>query len=278
MLNLTAAQDPQTFWSVLVAWAQNFMPRLLGAVLILAIGWALSNFSVRLMKRAMSRTKADLGIITFLGSLIKTTLKILVCIIAASQLGVDVTSIIAALGAAGLTIGLALKDSMSNVASGAQIIFTKPFRVGDYLLLNEVEGTVERIEILYTTLRTFDNKEIIIPNSQITASTITNFTAMKTRRLDLSYGIGYGDDLLSAKKLLARLAEENPLVLETPAPVIGVDKHDESCVTIAMKVWCNTNDYWTLYYDMQERVKLAFDEAGIHIPFPQMDVHIQNAG
>jgi small conductance mechanosensitive channel len=262
----------------LMGYLEAALPKLIGTILILAIGWWLSNQLVRLMYRAMMKSKTDTGIITFICSLIRALFKIIVCITAAAQLGMNVNSIIAALGAAGLTIGLALKDSMSNIASGAQIIFTKPFRVGDYLSLENVEGTVERIEIMFTTLRTFDNKEVVIPNSKITDSVITNYSAMKTRRLDLHYSIGYGEDIALVKRLLSDLAENSPLVLKDPSPLIVVGEHRDSSLAMEVRIWCKTEDYLTLYFDMQEKVRLAFDEAGIRIPFNQVDVHMKPAG
>ncbi len=262
----------------LMLYLEAALPKLIGALLILAIGWWLSNQLVKLMYRGMMRSKTDTGIITFICSLIRALFKIIVCITAVAQLGMNISSIIAALGAAGLTIGLALKDSMSNIASGAQIIFTKPFHVGDYLALDHAEGTVERIEIMFTTLRTFDNKEVVIPNSKITASVITNYSAMDTRQLGLSYSIGYDEDIAAVKSLLSNLTESNSMIQKTPCPLIVVGKHGDNGVTIEVKVWCKTGDYWTVYYDMQEKVKLAFDEAGIRIPFHQVDVHMKPAG
>lgn len=262
----------------IATWAEGFLPRLLGAVLILALGWWLSNQLVRLMKRGMLRSRTDTGIITFLCSLTKALLKIIVCITAASQLGMNVTSIITALGAAGVTAGLAMKDSLSNIASGAQIIFTKPFRTGDYLALKDVEGTVERIEIMFTTLRTFDNKEVVIPNAQVTASVITNYSAMQTRQLSLDYVVGYQEDLSAVKKLLAGLAEENPKALKDPVPLVVVGEHGEDGLHVGVKLWCKTEDYWPLYYEMQEQVKLAFDRAGITLPFRRLDVHMDTVG
>lgn len=264
----------QTIWEQLLVWAQAIIPKFIGTILIVVIGWWLSNALVHLMRRTMDRTKADTGIVTFLCSLTLAVLKIIVCITAAAQLGVNVTSIIAALGAAGLAVGLALKDNMSNIASGAQIIFTKPFRVGDYLALESVEGTVTRIEIMFTTLTTFDNKEIIIPNSKIINSVITNYSAMQTRRLDLNYIIGYDDDISAAKELLNQMVSSRAMVLKDPAPLIAVGEHKENGIAIILKLWCNSNDYWPLYYDMQEHVKLEFDKAGItNIPLHQIAVH-----
>ncbi len=259
-----------------VAWLNNFWPRLLGAALILLIGWYLINLLGKIMQRAMESKKVDGGAVTFFNSLLKVLLRIIIVITALGQF-MDVTSIIAAVGAAGVTAGLALKDSLSNVASGALIIFTHPFRVGDYLLVqgqNGVEGTVKRIEIMFTTLASFDNKEIVIPNSSLTASTIINYTAMETRRIDLNYSISYSQNIAAVKQVLQKLVDENEKILRDPAPLIAVGEHKDSCVNMVVKIWCACDDYWPLYYEMQEKVKLAFDEQGISIPFPQLDVHL----
>lgn len=265
----------ENYWQQLLTTLEAGLPKIIGALLILGIGWWLSNKVVHLMFRAMRRSKADTGIVTFLCSLSRSLLKIIVCITAAAQLGMNVNSIIAALGAAGLTVGLAMKDSMSNIASGAQIIFTHPFRVGDYLSFEKIEGTVERIEIMFTSLRTFDNKEVVIPNSKITASIITNYSALTTRRLDLHYNIGYNDDIAKVKQLLMDLIESSPLALKEPAPFVAVGEHNDSTVTMEVRIWCKTEDFTALYFDMQEKVKLAFDEARINFPFNQLDVHVK---
>ncbi|WP_312694382.1 mechanosensitive ion channel family protein [Caproiciproducens sp.] len=260
----------------LLLFIESSLPKLAGALLILGIGWWLSNQAVRLMFRAMSRSKTDTGLVTFISSLTRALLKILVCITAAAQLGMNVSSIIAALGAAGLAVGLALKENLSNIACGAQIIFTKPFLVGDYIAYGDTEGTVERIETMFTTLRTFDNKEIVIPNSKITSGVIVNYSAMATRRLDLKYSVGYGEDIAKVKHLLSELIENHPIVLKDPSPLVAVGEHRESAVIVEVRVWCKTEDYLALYFDMQEKVKLAFDEAGIRIPYHQMDVHMKH--
>lgn len=214
----------ELLWEKFLVWLEGILPNVVGAILIFVVGWWLSNVIIRLMKRAMLRVRTEVGIITFICSLANAAIKIIISITALAQLGVEVGSIIAAIGAAGVTVGLALKENMANVASGAQIIFTKPFTVGDYLLLDNVEGVVERIEIMFTTLRTFDNKEIVIPNSKVTVSTITNYTAMKTRRLDLHYSISYNDDLAKVKAVLGELVEKNPLVEKTPEPLVAVEE------------------------------------------------------
>ena len=245
----------------------SMAPRVLGAVIVVVLGLLLSKALVKLLKKALERGKAEAGVITFVGSLVNIALKVLVGITAAAQLGFDVTSII---------IGLALKDSMSNVASGVQILFNHIFRVGDYLSVEGVEGTVDRIEIMYTALRTFDNKEIILPNSELTASVITNYTAQTTRRLDLSYSVSYSTNLAQARGVLEGLINSNEKVIDEPAPLIAVGEHKDSCIMVIARVWCKTEDYWPLYFEMQEAVKNAFDEAGIEIPFPQLDVHTKS--
>ena len=203
-------------------------------------------------------------------------LQILAGITAISKLGIDVSSIIAALATAGVAIGLALKDSMSNIASGIQIIFMHPFHVGDYISIDTTEGTVSRIELFFTALNTIDNKEIVIPNSTITASTVVNFTAMETRRLDLKYMVSYSDDLSHVKEVLSKLCQEDERILDTPEVQIVIGEHGESGVYVLIRLWCKTDDYWPIYFSMQEKVKLKFDEEGISIPFNQMDVHILN--
>ena len=257
-------------WAVPAAWA------ILQAILIFLIGWWLSSIVVKILRRALDRTKADGGIVTFICSFCRIFLQILAGITAISKLGIDVSSSIAALATAGVAIGLALKDSMSNIASGIQIIFMHPFHVGDYISIDTTEGTVSRIELFFTALNTIDNKEIVIPNSTITASTVVNFTAMETRRLDLKYMVSYSDDLSHVKEVLSKLCQEDERILDTPEVQIVIGEHGESGVYVLIRLWCKTDDYWPIYFSMQEKVKLKFDEEGISIPFNQMDVHILN--
>ena len=273
MMNLNV--EMSSMWSAFLTWLVSMLPRLAAAVLLFGLGWWLSNVVTRLMRRAVTRAKGDAGVTTFLSSLLNILLKVIISIMAIAQLGVDVTSLIAAIGTAGLAVGLAMKDNMSNVASGAQIVLTGPFHVGDYLSVpaERVEGTVERIEMMYTTLRTFDNKEVVLPNMKLTSSTIVNYTAMKTRRLDLTYSVSYSTDLDQAKALLTRLCEEEEKIEKDPVPLIAVGEYGDSSIAIVVKVWCKIENYWDAYYAMQGRVKQEFDKVGIEIPFPQLDVH-----
>lgn len=266
----------ETMWQDFLLWIQEALPRLIGALLIFAIGWKLSDWLIRIGKRMLNRTGVEAGFVTFVGSLLKILLKVIVVIAVLDQLNVNVSAIVAAVGAAGVTAALALKDNLSNVACGAQIILTKPFKVGDYIAVDSTEGTVMRIEMMFTVLKTFDNREVVIPNSTLTAAVITNYTAMENRMLDLTYGISYQDDLLAAKAVLQKLAEENSKILKEPAPMVAVREHGASAVRLLLRVWCKTADYWPLYYEMQEQVKLAFDRAKLTIPFDQVDVHLKD--
>lgn len=258
----------------ILAWLVKMGGNLLAAGLIFLGGWWLAKLAARLTRNAVKKGRGDPLVAGFIGSLVKAAVLMVAAVSAIAQLQININSLVAALGAAGLTASFALQGSLSNLVSGMQIIFTKPFKMGDYLAFGGYEGTVKRIEILYTILATFDNKEVIVPNSKITGDVVVNFTTNGTRRLDLSYGVAYSADLQKAKKILGKLAEKDVRVLDQPAPVIAVGELKDSSVTLVMKLWCRQEAYWDLYYAMQEAVKLAFDREGIAIPFPQLDVHL----
>ena len=269
-MNTTWEKLWENFWH----WISSFAGNALLAVGIFAIGWVLARLASKVTKQAISRGKLDSLVVSFIGSLVEVLVLVVAIISAIAQIGINITSLIAALGAAGLTASFALQGSLSNLVSGIQIIFTKPFRMGDYLSFGNYEGTVKRIEILYTVLSTLDNKEVIVPNSQVTGGVVVNFSRNGTRRLDLNYGISYTADIEKAKAVLHEVVEQESRILKIPAPLIAVGEWKESSVTLAAKVWCHHKDYWDLYFAMQEAVKLAFDREGITIPFPQMDVHL----
>ncbi len=257
-------------------WLWNSAGNLLAAAAILAIGWIFATILSRVSKKGMK--KLDPLVAGFLCSLIKVIVFAVAIVSAIAQLGINITSLIAALGAAGLTASFALQGSLSNLVSGMQIIFTKPFKMGDYLAFENYEGTVKRIEILYTVLHTYDNKEVIVPNSQITGGVVVNFTGNGTRRLDLSYAVSYKADLQRAKQVLSETVSKDKRVLQDPAPVIAVGELKDSSVTLVAKLWCRQEEYWNLYYAMQEAVKMAFDRENVPIPFPQLDVHLEDKG
>ena len=263
------------FFTTLFDWFKGFAPRLIGALLVLVIGWWLSSLLTKMVIRAMHRGKMDEGVVSFTSSVSRIILRIIVLISTAAQLGLDTTTIITALGTAGVAVALALKDSLANVASGVLIIITHPFHVGDYLEFEDLEGTVTRIDLMFSTLSTIDNKEIVIPNSRLTANNIVNYTAQDKRRLDLKYCISYEDDLAQVKALLSKMVEENGKVMQEPKPLVAVGEHKDSGISMVIQIWCKSEDYWPLYYEMQEKVKLAFDQEGICIPYQQMDVHLK---
>ena len=191
-------------------------------------------------------------------------------------LGINVTAIITALGAAGVAVALALQSNLSNVASGLIILVTKPFKVGDYVEINGAMGTVEEIRVLTTRMHTYDNKAITVPNSSITSNTLTNYTSEDLRRVDLKVSISYKSDYEKARQIIHEIVENDSVALTEPAPIIRMSGHADSAIIINVFVWCESADYWELYYRLLEKIKKHFDENGISIPFNQLDVHVKN--
>jgi small conductance mechanosensitive channel len=255
-----------------VDWSLTTGGKLLSAALVLLIGIWLTKLLCKFIRKILEKSKIDTGAAGFIVSVLKVVCWILIALTAIGKI-VNVSSLVAALGAAGLTASFALQGSLSNFISGMQVIFSHPFSVGDYLSVDGCEGTVSHIDVLNTTLHTIDNKEVIIPNSKITSCVVTNYSAQPTRRIDLSYDVSYTTDLNLAKKVISGLAAADGRILTDPEPLIAVGAHKDSSIEIIAKLWVNTADYWSVYYDMQEKVKNAFDENGISIPFPQLDVH-----
>ncbi len=248
--------------------------RILVAVAIWFIGkWVAGKATVTL-KKLMRRTGMDDMLVQFLGNIFYALLLIAVLIAALDHLGLQTTSLLAIFGAAGLAVGLALKDSLSNFSSGVMLILFRPFKVGDYIEAAGVAGTVEEVRIFSTFIKTPDNRQIIIPNGQIYGGTIVNVSAKPTRRVDLVFGIGYGDDIRKAKELIAGIMEKDERILKDPAPAIVLGELGDSSVNINVRPWVNSGDYWPVRADLLENVKLAFDSNGISIPFPQRDVHL----
>lgn len=260
--------------NVAIEWLQTNTLSLLLALAIFIIGRWVASAIASLTSKALKKAKVDAILVDFLSGIVKAALVLVVIVAALGQLGIDTTSLIALIGAAGIAVGLALKDSLQNFASGVMLIIFRPFRSGDFIEAGGVVGVVEKITVFSTTLRTADNKEIIVPNGGIYGGTITNYSARPTRRVDMVFGIGYDSDLRKAKQILADLIAADSRVLPDPEPVIAVGELADSSVNILVRPWVNSADYWPFYWDMQEKVKLTFDEQGISIPFPQMDVHI----
>ncbi|MGB0152738.1 MAG: mechanosensitive ion channel family protein [Verrucomicrobiales bacterium] len=244
------------------------------ALLILISGIILSKWIVKLVCRGMRRAKIDDMLVDFVTSLLKWALYFVFIIAALNRLGVPTTSFIAVLGAAGLAIGLALKDSLQNFAAGVMLIIFRPFKTGDSIQAGGAEGVVENVHIFSTTMRTPDNREIILPNGDIFGGKIVNNNARDTRRIDLVIGVGYDDDLRKAKQVLEGVVAMEDRLLKDPEPLIAVGELGASSVDILVRPWVKTSDYFATKCALTENIKLALDDAGISIPFPQMDLHL----
>lgn len=253
----------------------GYLLKLVAAIVIFYVGRMIARGASGLLERGLLSRNIDKAVVSFLSSIVYAILLIATALMALSQIGVQTTSFIAILGAAGLAVGLALQGSLANFASGVLIILFRPFKSGDFIDAGGITGTVDKIEIFQTTMKTPDNKRVIVPNAKITGGHITNFSAESTRRVDLVIGISYDSDLLKAKTILQDIISNDERVLPAPAPNIRVSELADSSVNIIVRPWVKTEDYWGVYWDTLERVKLAFDAQGIGIPFPQMDIHIK---
>lgn len=254
----------------LMTWGMN----LLFAILIFVIGRWVSKAILSVIRRLFGRSKLDDILIHFLMSILQGVFMIIVVAASLDQLGVDTTSLVALIGAAGLAIGLSLQDSLKNFAAGVMLITFRPFKSGDFVEAGGTTGVVETINIFSSTLRTPDNREVIIPNGSIYSGVITNYSARETRRIDLIFGISYNDDIRKAKALIVEVLEADGRVLKDPAPVVAVGDLGASSVDLVVRPWVKSADYFTTMCDLKENVKLAFDANGISIPFPQMDLHV----
>ncbi len=250
------------------------LPSLIFAVVFLLIGLFLVKQIMRILKRTFNRSNMDGIMSSFICSVIKIILYVLLIVIALSSLDVPMDSIVAVIASAGVAVGLALKDSLSNLAGGFIILFSKPLKEGDTIEADGVMGKVEAITILYTRIVTVDNKTVFIPNGVVASGKIINYTDKETRRVDLNFGISYEDDIDAARAVLLKEVETAPEALDVPAPEVVVLSHDDSAVTLQLQVWTKSENYWPLHYRLLESVKKAFDRSGISIPYPQMDVHL----
>ncbi|MBL3823278.1 MULTISPECIES: mechanosensitive ion channel family protein [Marinobacter] len=255
-----------------MALVMTYAPKVVLAIVTLIVGMWLINRFVNVLDNKLGKKDPTLN--KFLCGLISVILKILLLISVASMVGIATTSFIAIVGAAGLAVGLALQGSLANFAGGVLILIFKPFKVGDVIDAQGYLGSVREISILYTIVDTFDNRRIVIPNGQLANASLTNLSAYETRRCDMSFGIGYGDDIDKAKAVCKRLIEEDERALKDPEPLIVVGALGESSVDLTVRAWTKSADLWPFYWDMHEKVKKAFDAEGISIPFPQRDVHM----
>jgi small conductance mechanosensitive channel len=258
----------------LTVWVTQYSVKLVAAILIIIIGRWISRRISRLLGRLLEKNNVDVTLVRFMENLTYYALIVVVLIAAVGQLGINTTSFLTIVGAAGLAIGLALKDSLSNFAAGVMLTLFRPFRVGDFVEAGGVTGTVHGITMFNTILNTVDNKRVIVPNGIVTSNVITNVTANTTRRVDLVIGISYEDDVAKAKEVLTGIINAEKRILPDPTPKIAVSELGDSSVNFVVRSWVKTEDYWDVYFDLTEKIKITLDKEGISIPYPQRDVHV----
>ena len=252
----------------------NFAPNLIGAIVTLIVGWWIIKTLQRVIRKGFDKREMEPSLKGFLNSMIGILLKIMLLLSVVGMVGVKMTSFIAILGAAGLAVGMALSGTLQNFAGGVMILLFKPFKAGDFIESQGHLGTVNEIQIFNTILKTPDNKTIIIPNGGLSTSSMVNFSTEPHRRVDFVFGIGYGDDVDLAKKVLSDLIKGDDRILTDPTPFIAVSELGDSSVNLVVRVWAETANYWGVFFDLTENVYKTFSKKGINIPFPQMDVHI----
>ena len=257
-----------------IAFGTHWALKLLAALVIFIIGRWIARWITGALRKLLVRREVDETLVTFLTNVVYAILLTAVILAALDSLGLPVTSLVAVVGAAGLAIGLALKDSLANFASGVMLVAFRPFSKGDFVEVAGISGSVVEVKIFSTILNTPDNKRIIVPNGQVAADTITNYTAMDTRRIDMTIGVGYDDDLKLTKEILERVCTEHPKVLDDPAPAIMLMELGASSVDFVVRPWCRTEDYWKTRSEILERAKAELEAAGCNIPYPQTDVHL----
>lgn len=264
----------QGFLERLPEYLTTYGMRLIAAVLIFLIGKLIARLIARLLEKLMIKSNMDKTLASFLRNLVYFLLLAFVIIAAIDKMGVQTTSLVALIGAAGLAIGFALQGSLSNFAAGVMLIIFRPFKVGDFVEAGGTMGSVQEIKIFSTILRSPDNRLIVVPNSKITGDNITNFTAIDKRRVDLVFGISYDDDIRKAKEVLEGIVKADQRVLSDPGPTIAVSELGDSSVNIVCRPWVKPADYWDVYFETTEKAKIALEAAGLSIPYPQRDVHM----
>jgi small conductance mechanosensitive channel len=260
------------FITLAIAWGI----KILGAIAVYIIGKWLAKALTKLFRKMLERSNTDITLVKFLGDLVYFGLIVLVIIAALGTLGVNTTSFAAIIGAAGLAVGLALQGNIANFGAGVVILFLRPFKVGDFVEAGGAVGVVDTIGIFKTTFKTGDNRVIIVPNSNIIGGNITNYSREAIRRIDLVIGVGYEDDLKLVKSTLEEILNNHPKVLKDPAPAVALAELADSSVNFNVRPWVKSEDYWGVRSELLETIKTTFDEKGINIPYPQMDVHINN--
>ncbi|APG65542.1 mechanosensitive ion channel protein [Tenacibaculum todarodis] len=255
----------------------EYSPKVITALAILIVGLFIINLIIKAVKKILHKRGIDITLQKFFGNLLGWALKILLIITVIAKLGIETTSFAAIIGAAGLALGLALQGSLANFAGGALIMIFKPFKIGDLIEAQGEIGVVKEIEIFTTKLTGLSNREIIIPNGALSNGNIINFSSEGTRRVDLTFGVSYDADIKQTKDVLMNVLTSHPKVLKDPTPTVNVSELADSSVNFAVRPWCKTEDYWTVYFDVTENTKIALDKAGIEIPYPHsVEIHKEN--
>lgn len=258
----------------IITWFKTAGGNVIKSLLLIYLGFMVVKFIINKIKKSKLSTKVDKSVFTFIISFTSITLKIVILLGAANILGMPTTSVVTILGSAGVAIGLALQGGLSNIVGGLTILIFKPFKVGDYIKSNSEEGTVKEITVFYTLITTYDNRNVTIPNGTLANSVIENYTANKTRRVDLEFCVAYDSNIERVKKVINEVIDHNELIIKDNKPIVRLIKHDSSSINFTTKVWTNSENYWEVYFDLQESIKEAFDKNKISIPYPQMDVHL----
>ncbi len=254
--------------------AVEYGPKLIGAIVVFIIGIWIIKLLIKGFGKMLNKRKTDETLKPFLKSIVGALLKIMLLISVLGMVGIEMTSFIAILGAAGLAVGLALSGTLQNFAGGVILMIFKPFKVGDYIDAQGYTGIVSEIQIFNTILKSLDNKTIIIPNGGLSTSSMTNYSTEATRRVDWTFGIGYGDDVSKTKEVIKKLCNEDSRILKEPESFIAVSELADSSVNFAVRAWVKADDYWGVFFDMNEKVYKTFEKENLNIPFPQMDVHL----
>ena len=266
--------DVQSLMDKAMEMVMLYAPKLILAIITLIVGLWLINMLTKGIGFILEKRQLDVSLRRWLTTILSLVLKACLLISVISMIGVQTTSFIAMLGAAGLAIGLALQGSLTNFAGGVLILFFKPYKVGDYIKTNGEEGFVESIDIFYTFLRTMDSKHVILPNGPLANGNLVNYTMDPNRRVELSVGISYSNRFEDAEAALMAMIKEEPRVLQDPAPFIGVTGYGDSSIDLTVRAWVKNEDYWPVFFDLNKRIKPALDKAKVSIPFPQRDVHL----
>jgi small conductance mechanosensitive channel len=270
--------EVSTWLTPLFSWATVAIPRLVGALLLLVVGWVVANRANHGIRRLLARQdRIDPTLSGLIASLVRYTILIVILVAVLGQLGIQTTSILAALGAAGLAVGLALQGTLSNIAAGMMLLWLRPFKVGDYIDSGSVAGTVVELGLFASELHSWDGIYQFVPNSELWNKRIINYSRLPTRLIDLAFSVSYDDDLAKGQEVLRKLAGDDERVASDPAPQTFVDELGDSAVVLRLRVWAPNSDYWTLRRALTERGKTALEAAGLSIPFPQRDLHIKNA-